>query len=164
MNTYRWSRFSPYGRGFLALGQAPALSPDQGSAWTARAQAAIAQYDALMKRTALIQDTTSRYAILAWIGTPNTPTAPAFQYQSVKDNLASGGPWDSTHTTQVTNLEAVNTQFNTRVSAGEQAGTYGPWGPLSIVDASGQITDVGIGIVAMSALTLFVIPVFVLKE
>lgn len=137
--------------GFISLGQA--------SAWAARAQEAVARYDALVKRTAAIQDGNTRGDILSWISDPTTPGSPADRYQFVKDDLANTVSWDDAHTAHVKDLEAVNTEFETRVANGEKSGTYGPFGPLSIVSPQGQLTGVGIGLVVVAALGLLVVPV-----
>lgn len=150
---YQWNRpaLNPYGLGFLSLGQA--------SAWTARAQEALAHYDALVKRTSAIQDEKTRNEIVAWIGDVSRLGSPADRYQFVKDDLASGAPWDDSRTAQVRDLESVDAEFETRVVNGEKSGTYGPFGPLAVVSPQGQLTDVGIGLVAIVAFGLFVVPV-----
>lgn len=153
MEAYGWHRpkFGPFGLGFVSLGQ--------DAAWTARAQEALAQYDALVRRAADLDDDEARGAILAWVGDGSEPGSPSDQYRFVHDDVASGASWDEVRTRNVVDLEAVNAEFRTRVADGEKSGTYGSLGPLSIVTPQGRLTSVGVGLVAVAALGLLVVPV-----
>lgn len=157
MITYRLQPLRGIGSmGFISMGQ-------QDSSWTPRAQAAVARYDTLIKRTASIQNDAVRADILSWIGTPTMPGSPADRYQFVKDDLESGAAWDVGRTAHVTDLEAVDTELDTRVSKGEQSGTFTSTSPVSIVTPQGQLSPLGIGLLAGAAACLVVVPLFVLK-
>lgn len=152
-----------FSAGFASLGQPGPVAPFPDSAWTDRAQSATAQYDAYMKRAVAIKDPSVRADILNWVGSSTTPGTPADRYQFVQDDLESGSAWDDPQTQHIKDLEAVNLEFNTRVSNGEQSGTFAPTSPLALMAPGGQLSPTGIGLLIGAAACLVVVPLVVLK-
>jgi hypothetical protein len=155
MITYRL-RPLPGAMGFISIGQQPVD-------WTSMAQAAISRYDVLVKRLSQIKDDAVRSDILEWLGEAGTLGAPSERYQAVRADLASAAPWDTVSIGQVQDLQAVDGDFETKVSKGEQSGTYTSTSPVAIVTPQGQLSPLGIGLLAGAAACLVVVPLFVLK-
>jgi hypothetical protein len=136
--------------GFLSLGE---------DAWFNAAQEALANYDALIKRVAAVQDDQLRNELMAWVGDGTVLGTPSDRYRYVSDDVKEGTPWSDAKIQHVKDLQNVDTELQTRVINAEKSGTYGSSGPLSIVGSDGKLTGVGIGLVMVAALGLFVIPV-----
>jgi hypothetical protein len=136
--------------GFLSLGE---------DAWDAAAQEALANYDALIKRLATIQDDQLRSELMAWVGDGTVLGTPSDGYRYVNDDVKEGTPWDASQVQHVKDLQSINAEFQTRVINAEKSGTYGSSGPLSVIGPDGKLTGIGVGLVVVAALTLFVIPV-----
>lgn len=145
----RLNRFDLFGRGLFQMGQ--------DANWSSRADQAIANYDALIRRTSVLEDGMSRSEILEWIGDGSIPGTPSDRYRFVVGMVDQGGPWDSRQMQYLEDLEDAVAELQARVSEGEQAGVYGKTG-LSVVNPQGQLTQVGVGLVVVAALGLLVVP------
>lgn len=153
---YGWqrSRFGPFGNGFahFHLGQTSVQDLER------RAGEAIAKYRVLVKRAGLIKDDATRQGILQWIGDGSIPGTPADRFRHVSDEEAQGAPWDEIRTEHLDSLEAANAELETRVVNGEKSGVIAGHGPLALVDDSGKLTGVGVGLVVIAVVGLFVVP------
>jgi hypothetical protein len=156
MNSYPLSRFGPSALGFIAMGQGqdPAALQDLRG----RVFDAISRYQALVARAALIKDDVARKSILDWIGNGSVPGTPSERFRFVQEDLSANAPWDEIRTGHLDDLEAVNSELETRVANGEKSGSYSPSGVLSLVDAQGKLTGTGVGLVALGILALIVVP------
>lgn len=156
MDMYGWqrSRFGPFGSGFLHFHLGQAAVPD----FERRTAEAIAKYQALVKRAALIKDDPTRESILAWIGNGKVLGSPSDRFRHVSDDSDQGASWDEIRTGHLEDLETVNAELEARVAEGEKSGVYGPRGPLSLVDERGKLTGIGVGLVVVAALGLFIVP------
>ncbi len=143
-----------FGSGFVHFHLAQTSPAD----FERRSQEALAKYQVLQKRAALIKDDTVRDGISAWIGTGNVLGAPAERFRQVKQDRDQGSPWDEIRTGHLEDLETVNSEFETRVVEGEKSGTYAPSGPFDLVDGRGKLTSAGVGIVVVAAIGLFLVP------
>lgn len=156
MDTYGWqrSRFGPFGGGFLrfSLGQSTLADLER------RSQEAVAKYQALQKRAALIKDDVVREGIIAWAGTADVLGTPSERFLRVKSDLEQEAPWDEIRTGHLDDLETVNAEFEARVAEGEKSGTYGPRGTFALVDGRGKLTSTGVGVVVLAAIGLFLVP------
>lgn len=137
-----------------ALGQA------ESQDWQARAQAAVSAFDILLGRAKDVGDLDARGALLEWVSLPGVPGTPAERYRVVVEDLAQGTPWVDISQKRVSDLELMDTLFETKVIQAEQA--YSPVGqPVqagSIVNLKGAFTPTGIVLGAVGILGLLVVP------
>lgn len=128
--------------------------------WQARARAAVSAFDSLMDRARNIGDLDARGALLEWVSSPDVPGTPAERYQVVAVDLAQGTPWADISEKRVSDLELMDTMFETKVKQAEQA--FSPVGqpvqPGSIVNLAGAFTPTGIVLGAVGILGLLVVP------
>jgi hypothetical protein len=135
------------------LGQAEQALAD----FERRSLEAIAKYQALLKRAALVKDDKVRGGIVNWIGSASVPGSPADRYQHVKDESDQGAPWDEIRTGHLDDLEAVNQEFETRVQEGEKSGVILGPSPASVLDDQGKLTTAGAALVLVAAGALFAV-------
>lgn len=88
--------------------------------WHDRVMDALERYESL-KCSIAITDETAREEITAWLGSPDTPGAPEYLYARVKEDSSSfaregvSAYNDESRQARLTELEAVNGQFNAKV-------------------------------------------------
>lgn len=96
--------------------------------WYARAQNAVAQFDALVVRTAKIANQTYRNEVVAWVGDPSSSDTPRERYNTVVWDMNRAKSYTPLNTTEydrsqlqnrVTKLEDYNQDFAAKVIAGE---------------------------------------------
>jgi len=138
----------------------PSLGQADGQDWQARAQTAVAAFDLLLARAKDIGDLDARGALLEWVSSPEVPGTPAERYRVVSEDLAQGTPWMDISQKRVSDLELMDTLFETKVLQAEQAfSPVGhPAGPGSIVSMGGAFTPTGIVLGAVGILGLLVVP------
>lgn len=102
----------------------------QGDVWYARAQAAIAQFDALVLRTARISNKTVRDQIAAWVGDPDSTDTPRERYNTVVYDVNRAKSYTPLNTAEfergqvqnrVGKLESYNGTFAGKVVDAENA-------------------------------------------
>ena len=86
-------------------------------------QQAVAQFDALLSRLAVVKDDGMRGDILKWIGRSDVPGDPAERYKVVVDTLTSGAEPDDTFAKRVNDLKGAVSELEAKVKDAESYGT-----------------------------------------
>jgi len=150
---------------FNVFPSSPALGQQDAADYVARAQAAIAQYDDLLKRIANIGDKATQNDLLSWISRADVPGTPAERRKIVGEDLVNPPLAANSYTgmKRVGDLEEMNKLLDAKVKKAEAS-----FPSISNPNAPGQIklnnvfTPTGIALGAVSILGLLVVP-FMLK-
>lgn len=166
MNGFGWQPARFAGNAGVSLGgtnvRRPRLSQADEAAWGDRARAAVEAFDLISARAQQIGNPEARRAILEWVSTPSIPGTPAERYKVVVDDLVQGTPWAEISQKRVSDLELMDTMFDTKVKQAEQSYT-----PLSQPEApgatarGGALTTTGIVLGAVGILGLLVVPLVI---
>jgi transposase len=143
-------------------GRAPFVRLAQaGSSWTERAQAAVGQYGALLRRLSQIDDQKARGEIQDWLGRNDIPGNPAERARAVGEALSQGGAWTEARTKQVEDLETADREFEMLVSDAEKTkGTGNPQARTEPISepGGGPLTPIGFALALAGILGLLVVP------
>ena len=145
---------------FNVLPAAPSMGQQDTTSYMARAQAAVSQYDSLLKRISDIADDAARNDLLSWISTSSVPGTPAERRNIVAADMANPGAVGlDVMTKRLGDLEEMNKTLEAKVKTAEQgsASTKNPQEP-GLVKRSGVFTPTGIALGAVSVLGLLVVP------
>ena len=128
----------------------PRVRLGQETWWPDQAAKAVADYDRLVGRVAVIANEKARKEILDWIGRSDLPGSPAERYQVVSAALAAGVEADGMLEDRVNQLRAAVASLNAKVESAETA-----YGTLSAVKAAGSTSEADVrGLVISGSIAL----------
>ncbi len=138
---------------------AKALGQDDYSQAIADGQKAVAQFDALLSRLAMVKDDGMRGDILKWIGRSDVPGDPAERYKVVVDKLVSGAEPDDVFAKRVSDLKADVSELEAKVKDAESYGTLPAPKSMGADEVPDQGTHMGMCLAGgIALLGLIVVP------
>lgn len=167
MNGFGWQPARFAGNAGVSLAgrnvRRPRLSQADEAAWADRARAAVEAFDLLSARAQQIGNPDARRAIFEWVSTPGVPGTPAERYKVVVDDLTQGTPWAEISQKRVSDLELMDTMFDTKVKQAEQsyAPISQPEAPGVTASRAGALSTTGIVLGAVGILGLLVVPLVI---
>lgn len=162
----RWQGLRPRvvplaGSIFNVFPSSPVLGQQDAADYVTRAQAAVAQYDDLLKRISNIGDKAAQDELLNWISRADVPGTPAERRKTVGEDLVNPGLAANSYVgmKRAGDLEEMNKLLEAKVKKAE-----GAFPSVSNPNAPGQVkinnvfTPTGIALGVVSVLGLLVVP------